>query len=739
MLWWTLQNLVVATLLAGLAQILCRVGRIGPVGRHALWLIVLVKLLTPPLVVLNLPWSTPLEAIEPSTTGVTALTLNPPTDTPVIAIPPSDLTSTTSDDFKPATVRPFDELRAALSLVERRLKPDTTGGLETGSRSFENLPIRRSPNPSMAIAAEVRRWLPWTAWIWLAGGLAFTVIQGVRIGRVVLSLRRAGPANQALVELVEALARRLRMRPVPIRVVRGISSPSIWCVHRAQLLWPAELPPPVSENALRGLIVHELAHVKRGDHWVGWIELAAGCVWWWNPLFWYVRAQLRENAELACDGWVIDTLPYGRRAYAEALLTVCAGLGPGTAPMPAVGIGTGSRHVLERRLVMIMRERIPLRLSRTGLSSVVMLTLATQPVRAQRPANSVVEPERPPAVLVVPEPQPAPVVPVVTAVTVAQTRTPRQPLPDDARKLIDRFSEQQAEAHREAEEKIARQRHDLIGKLQQIQDTYTKAGRLDEAVEVRDFIRELTRPGSVVTNSTSSFRFVRPTTYSAGEVRLSPPSTSGPVFSGSFSLQSLRGRIGQTMTVPVIGATEGTIWGNGVYTDDSSLAVAAVHAGIVAPGRLGFVRVTVLPGQDHYEGATKNDVTSYPYEKWGGSYRLERDPDPSPVIRLGDQGDAGTSLSLQSFRGQAGVSMTVEVVGAASGQTIWGTNEYTDDSSLAVAAVHAGILLPGERGLVKVTILPGRDSYIGSEHNGVQSAPYDSWGGSFRVERATPK
>jgi beta-lactamase regulating signal transducer with metallopeptidase domain len=70
--------------------------------------------------------------------------------------------------------------------------------------------------------------------------------------------------------------------------------------------------------------VHELAHGKRRDHGVVWIELAAGVIWWWNPVFWHVRSRLREQAELSCDAWVISALPHGRRAYAESLLARCA-------------------------------------------------------------------------------------------------------------------------------------------------------------------------------------------------------------------------------------------------------------------------------------------------------------------------------------------------------------------------------------------------------------------------------
>src|SRR3954471_13103532 len=53
--WWTAQNLVVAALLAGGVWLVCRTVRVGPVVRHALWLLVLAKLLTPPLVAW--PWA----------------------------------------------------------------------------------------------------------------------------------------------------------------------------------------------------------------------------------------------------------------------------------------------------------------------------------------------------------------------------------------------------------------------------------------------------------------------------------------------------------------------------------------------------------------------------------------------------------------------------------------------------------------------------------------------------------
>lgn len=92
--------------------------------------------------------------------------------------------------------------------------------------------------------------------------------------------------------------------------------------------------------------------------------------------------------------------------------------------------------------------------------------------------------------------------------------------------------------------------------------------------------------------------------------------------------------------------------------------------------------------------------------------------------------------NLTEFRGHNEVIYEFRVLGDLSG-SVWGGADgiYTDDSDLSTAAVHAGELAPGERDVVKVTILPGRDIYIGSVQNGVVSGDYGTWYGSFQFEQ----
>ncbi len=64
-------------------------------------------------------------------------------------------------------------------------------------------------------------------------------------------------------------------------------------------------------------------------------------------------------------------------------------------------------------------------------------------------------------------------------------------------------------------------------------------------------------------------------------------------------------------------------------------------------------------------------------------------------------------------------------------RTVWGTDVYTDDSSVCTAAVHAGLITVEDGGRVVIEIAPGEETYTGSEANGVTSLDYGSWDGSF--------
>ncbi len=340
MLLWLIENAVAAALLAGGVALLCRARRFRPAVCHALWLLVLLKLLTPPL--LRWPW--PLAPPAP----FVVVDVEPPTpvedETPVFA----------------ARDEAGEPVEAAVPVEAAPL--------------VEPAEVVSSPRRETVGAAVVR--------LWLAGAGVMALLQGARLVRFRRRVACGAAAPAWLTEEVAELAALLGMRPPPVRVLGGLASPVVWGFGRARLVWPAELLEGLPDASRRAATVHELAHLRRRDHWVGWLQLVASCLWWWNPVFWLARRRLGRSAELACDAWVVATLPASRRAYAEALLRVCERLSRKADPVPALGMG-GAREELERRLVMIMRESVPARLPLRALGGVVLLALLVLPVWSQ--------------------------------------------------------------------------------------------------------------------------------------------------------------------------------------------------------------------------------------------------------------------------------------------------------------------------------------------------------------------
>lgn len=194
------------------------------------------------------------------------------------------------------------------------------------------------------------------------------------------------------------------------------------------------------------------------------------------------------------------------------------------------------------------------------------------------------------------------------------------------------------------------------------------------------------------------------------------------------NLVDYRGQDGEELFFMVTGDAMGSVWGTDIYTDDSYLATAAVHAGVLEDGESGYVMVTILPGEESYEGSMQNGVESWDYPAWSGSYIVEVIPE-NVEVEAGALPDPG---NLIDYRGRDGEVIAFEVTGDAIG-SVWGTDVYTDDSDLSAVAVHAGVLEDGETGTVMVEILPGEESYTGSTRNGVESWDYPEWSGSYAV------
>jgi hypothetical protein len=179
------------------------------------------------------------------------------------------------------------------------------------------------------------------------------------------------------------------------------------------------------------------------------------------------------------------------------------------------------------------------------------------------------------------------------------------------------------------------------------------------------------------------------------------------------------------------GARTGTIWGTGTYTSDSSICVAATHAGALPGTDAGTVVVEVAPGLQAYEGTIRHGIASTAYPAWTQSFRFPdvTEPESGDTVYFDHTGDWVTPPNR--FPAQSGVIYRFVCPPASQTGNVWGTDIYTDDSSICEAAVHAGVI-GRDGGTVYYVRLGGQQSFRGSVRNGVSSSDYAAWPGSFR-------
>ena len=156
-----------------------------------------------------------------------------------------------------------------------------------------------APAPG-ASANPLQIWIPVLAVAWAAGVallLAYTAVSYWRLRRRV----------RTAVLLRDSI---FQCEAVASPFVLGVIKPRVY------------LPFQLDEQAVEQVIAHELAHIRRRDHWWKPLGFLLLTVYWFNPLLWLAYVLLCRDIELACDEKVIRGLDNEHRAdYTQALLT----------------------------------------------------------------------------------------------------------------------------------------------------------------------------------------------------------------------------------------------------------------------------------------------------------------------------------------------------------------------------------------------------------------------------------
>ena len=289
--------------------------------------------------------------------------------------------------------------------------------------SGHRLPVTRG--------AMFREWLeprlPAVALLWTAGVLLMAThlfagwvrVKRIRRSAAVLETSR-WPAR------VRARAGRFATtRRVRLLVSSIVDVPAVIGFVRPAILVPASALSGLTPAHLEAILLHELAHVRRGDYLVNVVQCVVEVLLFYHPAVWWVSSQIRREREHCCDD-VAASLCVDRMTYARALTSLEELRGP--APRLALGAAGGDLLARIRRLIDPERVSSP-RVS-GGFAMGLIVTIALLALGTQAGSLAVGADQ---SATVAPPSRPVEAAPIVTAATPTSTTTSGTPIALPAR------------------------------------------------------------------------------------------------------------------------------------------------------------------------------------------------------------------------------------------------------------------------------------------------------------------
>jgi beta-lactamase regulating signal transducer with metallopeptidase domain len=351
-----LWNLVLAGLMGLTLGIACRWRclQVRPAARHILWLLVLAKLVTPPLVPVPI-----LPGRDPN------------------ALPAASLATSVTPPIKgsPAGILPPPPEGAPIGNALSGPELESSARLDSTQLTFVGAPAPRGTSLVFIVVACS-----------FCGSLVLIVRDVRRMLRMRWLLRRAGPGGDRLERLTDRAARRMGLARTPqVRIVDGRLPPFVFAGRRPIVVFPRALADALDDRKLDCIIAHELAHYRRRDHWANGFVFLVASLFWWHPVVWWARREIRAAQELCCDAIVINGHIETRRCYAESLLHVLEYVAPAEIELPVLASGFGAHSSLLRRFEMITDPGLNHRLPRWSYALLAAAVGIVVSVPARRP------------------------------------------------------------------------------------------------------------------------------------------------------------------------------------------------------------------------------------------------------------------------------------------------------------------------------------------------------------------
>ncbi|HWR40746.1 MAG TPA: BlaR1 family beta-lactam sensor/signal transducer [Patescibacteria group bacterium] len=195
--------------------------------------------------------------------------------------------------------------------------------------------------------------------LWLSGVAALTgymIYLSGRTRRLVNSGKRV--TDERMLRLLAICRQTMQLRYSPELIESPlIKSPMVVGVVRPRIVVPVNLADQIGYRDVRFVLLHELAHLRRGDLYTNWIITFLQIIHWFNPMIWCAFRQMRRDRELACDAAVLSVLAAEEyKGYGTAMISLLEHYAQPLCEYTSAGLASGKNH-LRNRISMIAGYR----------------------------------------------------------------------------------------------------------------------------------------------------------------------------------------------------------------------------------------------------------------------------------------------------------------------------------------------------------------------------------------------
>ena len=223
--------------------------------------------------------------------------------------------------------------------------------------------------------------------LWLAVAAAMALLLAQRAVFVRGLVAQAGEASRPMYDALEECRSNMKVRgKVGLKVSPNAASPAVCGLLRPVILVPQNFASALDTADLRIVLLHELAHVKRGDLWVNLAQTVLQIVYFYNPLLWLANAVIRRAREQAVDEAVLVAMGEGASRYPQTLVSVAklAFKRPALS-LRLIGV-VESKSALTARVKRILSRPIPksAKLGILGLAAIIITAAFILPMAHAR-------------------------------------------------------------------------------------------------------------------------------------------------------------------------------------------------------------------------------------------------------------------------------------------------------------------------------------------------------------------